>query len=571
MSLSPRFVRLAVRFFVVLALIGPLTAWTFRAHGYPWLGIDDANIFFVYAEHLAGGEGLVYNMGGERVEGFTSLLWVLLCGLWFSQVARPEPIILLMCVVLTAATLTAVMSWIDDLDVEARPARWLPSSGSLIFVVCVLATPAYLTWMTITLMDVALWGLVVVLLALGMLRNGTGNVAWFHGLIGAALITRPESLLLVPVVIALVWVRRVAATGRPGWHGVQWYVLTCVCVAVALTAFRLSYFGYPLPNTYYAKVSPALSYNIKEGIAYLMAFVELTPTAYLSTVVVALVCVLAVARLVAAIARRQIATARGVLVDPLTSCAAVSALLLLLPVFGGGDHFAWSRFYQPAYPMLVLTMVLTGLKVLEFAGRSHVLHGLRMRVAVPLLLGAVLIAAGQQDTNWRDLGARPLQREFDLARTGYAAGLAWREVFSTSGLPAVGVLVAGGFKRSYPGEVIDLLGLNHVRMGHSPGSRFGPRNHAAFDAATFFDLRPLAVVPDVDTAAGGVTMGVAGADLGGYHVEMMKGVTRSPQFRAVYSYAWVSVADRTVRAYFERRFLDEIGRRPGARVRHEGD
>ena len=41
---------------------------------------DDAFISFRYAENLAQGHGLVYNVG-ERVEGFTNLSWTVLFGL----------------------------------------------------------------------------------------------------------------------------------------------------------------------------------------------------------------------------------------------------------------------------------------------------------------------------------------------------------------------------------------------------------------------------------------------------------------------------------------------------------
>lgn len=44
----------------------------------PQVGFDDANITQVYARHLAGGHGFVYNVGGERVEGSTSLIWTTL-------------------------------------------------------------------------------------------------------------------------------------------------------------------------------------------------------------------------------------------------------------------------------------------------------------------------------------------------------------------------------------------------------------------------------------------------------------------------------------------------------------
>lgn len=41
---------------------------------------DDAFISFRVAEHLAHGDGLVYNLG-ERVEGYSNLLWVLILAL----------------------------------------------------------------------------------------------------------------------------------------------------------------------------------------------------------------------------------------------------------------------------------------------------------------------------------------------------------------------------------------------------------------------------------------------------------------------------------------------------------
>ncbi|MEI7425254.1 MAG: hypothetical protein WCK10_04010, partial [Candidatus Staskawiczbacteria bacterium] len=44
----------------------------------PWM-LDDAFISFRYAENFAAGHGLVFNPG-ERVEGYTTFLWVLILG-----------------------------------------------------------------------------------------------------------------------------------------------------------------------------------------------------------------------------------------------------------------------------------------------------------------------------------------------------------------------------------------------------------------------------------------------------------------------------------------------------------
>ena len=56
----------------------------------PATGIDDANIFFVYARNVSAGDGFVFNPGRERVEGFTSLLWVLIAGLVTAVTTNPK-------------------------------------------------------------------------------------------------------------------------------------------------------------------------------------------------------------------------------------------------------------------------------------------------------------------------------------------------------------------------------------------------------------------------------------------------------------------------------------------------
>jgi hypothetical protein len=67
--------------FVLILLFVSFASWIVLLSYKPYLGIDDAYIYFVYAKNLAHGHGFVYNIGGERVEGFTSMLWVLICSL----------------------------------------------------------------------------------------------------------------------------------------------------------------------------------------------------------------------------------------------------------------------------------------------------------------------------------------------------------------------------------------------------------------------------------------------------------------------------------------------------------
>lgn len=556
---------LLARYAVLLPLVAAATGLAWAQHGRPTLGIDDANIFFVYAEHLARGAGFVYNVGGERVEGFTSLLWVVVCAPLFHVWARPETAVLVLAVALLTATHAVVTVWIDAVD--ARRRRWLPGPWAAAYLVLVFLSPAYVTWMTVTLMDSGLWGFIVAGLTISVLggRPDRRSPRATAVLLAAAVLTRPEALLLGPVMIAALWARRGWSTGRWGWNGVQTPLAMYLAVAAGLTAFRIAYFGFPFPNTYYAKVSPSWRYNLAHGWSYLAEYMWATPVALLGGVLAAAL----VALLIARTARSAIA---GRSTTPwhveLVLLALVSLSLLVLPVIGGGDHFGWWRFYQPAYPVLALLLVC-------FARATTVALHARgvstpVRGALTLALAAAVIATAARDDGWLGAG-RPLWREFELARAGYSAGAIWHEMFAPRGaLPSLGVLVAGGIKRSYPGKVVDLLGLNDTAMGHSPGDRQGDRNHAAFDAEVFFAHMPDVVVPDV--AREGITLGVNAEATGGYHVTLLKGLPGLARFQAEYVYLWLHGRDvaAQIRGYVRRDLAADLMRDPRFEVSTTG-
>ena len=78
-TMNPRAARLAERMLPFLLLLAGVAAFL----GETWRElpqIDDAYISYRYARNLVEGHGLVFNPG-ERVEGFTNLLWTLLVAL----------------------------------------------------------------------------------------------------------------------------------------------------------------------------------------------------------------------------------------------------------------------------------------------------------------------------------------------------------------------------------------------------------------------------------------------------------------------------------------------------------
>ena len=71
----------------VITTVGSIIAYIVHD---PKFGMDDANITLNYAENIANGYGYVYFIGGEKVEGSTSLIWTLINAFFFKFLDSPE-------------------------------------------------------------------------------------------------------------------------------------------------------------------------------------------------------------------------------------------------------------------------------------------------------------------------------------------------------------------------------------------------------------------------------------------------------------------------------------------------
>jgi arabinofuranosyltransferase len=247
---------------LIVVIVGSAFAWVLL--GRPATGIDDADIFFVYARHLAEGHGFVYNLGGERVEGFTSMLWTLICSGFFHLTHAIELPLRLFSLALGAATVWACL----------RRGR-----HQALFLVLLIAEPAWFAWCQVTLMETGLWCLVLTLLVLAVVERRSIMVSFLMPLL---VLTRPESMLWGAwLILMLGW----ATVLRDGWRkAAKAIAVPCAvfaCSLLALVAFRVKYFGYPFPNTYYAEVSPNLMYDLRNGAYYLFRYLFSNPAVLL--------------------------------------------------------------------------------------------------------------------------------------------------------------------------------------------------------------------------------------------------------------------------------------------------
>jgi hypothetical protein len=542
---------------VIVSFLVCLTATLFVLHklNRPIIGIDDANIYFVYARNLADGAGFVYNAGGERVEGFTSLLWTLLSALAFRISSSPEVILLIVNIILVSLGIAYALHYLQKPHRDEKKNSRTGLLWSALFLLIIFTSPRYVVWNTATLMENALWSTLLLCTAIFVIQDH-GSVreinTGFIPLSIMLLITRPESFLWVAVFLGILFFR-LAFTGGV-LYALKALAPSMIGILLAfllLTGFRLLYFGYPLPNTYYAKVSPSLAYNLEQGAVYLIRYLLSDPIAVAGFVSIVLACVYSI---------RQISPAKGEFYLPF-----IAATGLLAPLLTGGDHFGSFRFYQNVYPITILCLIYFLRTVFpHLIARLRVMaipSGVRM-FAFPALALIFLFGFGKgQAAAWSHF-LPEIQGEFDIAEYERANGAFIQDLFSSlPRLPSLGVIAAGGIKVSYSGEVIDLAGLNNTLMAHNHGDRIGYKGHAAFEKKTFYELQPQILLPSfVDE---NWHYSETGLKNGWENTLAFKGLFNEPQFLDRYQYAKVCKAgpsgcDLALVAWFKKDFLDSL-------------
>jgi arabinofuranosyltransferase len=235
-----------------------------------WVLYDDAMISMRYARNLANGDGLVWNAGGERVEGITNPLWAIwmavLHVLPFGPLKQP------VLVMLSSAVLLLAALWVARrLAQELAPDR--PAVGVVAAVLT--ATFAPLVLWSMGGMEVGLLAWLLGAAVLSAVRLVARPEAWARrdtivtaALAGAAIATRVDAVVgLGAVAAAAVWCatpdqrRRVALVlGAPVLGGLA-----------LVTAVRLAYYGDLLPNTYYLKATGVgLDVRLDAGFRHLV-------------------------------------------------------------------------------------------------------------------------------------------------------------------------------------------------------------------------------------------------------------------------------------------------------------
>lgn len=236
----------------------------------PHITVDDAFISYRYARNLVNDHGLVFNLG-QRVEGFSNPLWVLLTAA--GMLCRLEP------VGWTRGLGTA--SLFGSLIAAVYLARRLTGSQwAALGVAILLAGSTALCGSAVGGLETGLYTMLVTwaIVCVAMERFG-----WGSALMGLAAITRPEGAGVCVIAVFVIWLMREGAARR---RAVLRLIVPCGVILAVLLVFRLSYYGHWLANSVRAKSTllpllhdsdlgrwPGIVFN-DAGIGYVVDFVR---------------------------------------------------------------------------------------------------------------------------------------------------------------------------------------------------------------------------------------------------------------------------------------------------------
>lgn len=297
---------------------------------------DDAFITFRYAQNFIHGNGIVYNVD-ERTEGYTSFLWLLVVSIGeyighpviFSQLIGLIFSISIVCLILVLplfipeikAKTAAIAAILTTLNGVFNP--W-PMSG--------IET----TFFTLLL-------LISVILFVYAHNRSSNLLLATTGIVLALLsMTRPEGLLITGIVIFFECVISLKQKNIKTFIAL---VLPFLILFGVYFGWRYSYYGYLLPNTFYAKVGTRLS-QISRGLNYACRF---------NFYIIPWVLVIGTW-----LTKKQDAL-RNTLFVPLALAIIVFWSLYVIAV--GGDYMLSFRFFAPIIPLfgLVTAHALTQL------------------------------------------------------------------------------------------------------------------------------------------------------------------------------------------------------------------
>lgn len=418
---------------------------------------DDAYISFQYLRNLVEHGELAYNLG-ERVEGYSNLLWILLLAPGY---ALGVPIDLAAQILGLGLGVVTMLIAVVTVRTQLGAKHFVAQLG----VGVLLASSGYYAAWSVMGLESMLHAFLLLGAWLSFMRTGP----WSAVFLGALAMTRPEGLLLA---LGALLVRGIAdfwpqPPGMPKAR-IDWrFYLLLLGILGAFECFRLGYFGLHLwPNAVRAKVGGSAA-QVSRGWRYVYSFL-LRPYGYLLL--------------------SGLAVPWWVLRSPLRSSGFFIFFGYLLFFMAAGGDWSVGRFFAPLMPIGVVL----------FACALDDLMGDRARAWPRLGLGLVIYGTlgfysyAQSSQRGEQAFARRFARS-DARRIALGRWIAKHTAKNIKvALFAAGQVAFYGKRYAH-----DMLGLNDRHIASLEPYRFGQGRpgHEKYDVRyTLDEVKPTIIV-----------------------------------------------------------------------------
>lgn len=394
--------------------------------------VDDAWISFRYVDNIAHGYGAVWNHG-ERVEGYSNPLWIVLLvpfALMHASLITVAKIIGIACTVGTIFFTARLLEHHGNCDRYAALAASALIAGDTFFAV----------W-TVGGLETPLFALLVVVfsgLILSVPDQSRPNL--WPGAVGFLLaVTRPEGALFV--VAATLSIAACQARRRRFEIGSWTWLGVFVLLFGAFTLWRYEYYGYLLPNTFWAKTGGG-SARITVGLEY----IETYATDHF----------LLIAAVLASAALPAVRSNRLYEWSFLCICAYFAFI-----VAAGGDWMPAARFVMSVYPLICICCAISITEMARAYARTCRSAAVAVSAALIVILAQSAIAERtvlKQEASWLYGNQMPNVPENEAA--------AYLHTHANPG-DWVAIQEAGKIPYMNPQlSFIDILGLNDAHIAH---------------------------------------------------------------------------------------------------------
>ncbi|GAB3138897.1 hypothetical protein [Amycolatopsis sp. NPDC004378] len=300
---------------------------------------EDALVSFRYAQNIADGNGPVFNPG-ERVEGYTNFLWLVLIALpraAFGVDVRTAAVVFgvvsaLGCVLVSYFLANRIVAAAAPAGAEPRPAIGVAAA-------VLTASAGGLAVYGPSGSEVPLFVLLVLAVGLSLAarRPVVAGV-----LVAFATMTSPEGVVVA--VLGGLWLAGAALKKKHSWWAPAGYVLGALVFLIPRLAWRATFYQHFLPAPLAAKFGGPLGPQVADGWSYLSGF-ALAHQGFLLLGLVAAVALV--------LRRTEAAEARALVWLLFATVAGLAAAA----VVGGGDSGPSWRLLAPVPPLLAVAAV----------------------------------------------------------------------------------------------------------------------------------------------------------------------------------------------------------------------